>query len=122
MSMKIILSVILTLMFTVSSFSSGTAFPALEKIKILNRDIAGTVTDQNNKFIAGLRVRVINTATKKQYKTKTNKSGFFKFTDLPLGTYTIKFEGRKNFLPKTAERIEVGLNGGVMYNTSLEEK
>ncbi|MBX7172914.1 MAG: carboxypeptidase-like regulatory domain-containing protein [Pyrinomonadaceae bacterium] len=87
----------------------------------LERAIAGTVTDKHYKFIEKVRVRVINVKTKKQYLTRTNNSGFYKIKSLPLGTYFIKFE-RKGFLTKTIKNIEVGLNGGVIYNISLEIK
>ena len=120
--MKIIVSAILSLIFVFNMFGSIPRFSALGFDKTVNREIAGTVTDKSNKFIVGLKIKAINVLTKKQYKTKTNDAGFFKFTNLPLGTYTIRFEGKQKTLPKTVENIEVGLNGGVMYNTSLESK
>lgn len=120
--MKILIVFGLIFVFVFDSFGSLPTFNAAKFIQIANGGIAGTVTDKNNKFIASLKVKIVNVSTKKRYKTKTDKAGYFKVRELPLGTYTIKFEGKKGFAPKTIENVEVGLNGGVVYNTTLEAK
>lgn len=109
--MKIILGLLLCLTFATSIFALSAA-----------REIAGTVTDQNSKFIAGLKVKLINQETKKTYQTKTNESGYYSFKNLPFGIYVLKFEGKKEFKPKTTEKLELGMNGGLMYNVLLEPK
>lgn len=120
--MRFVLIIVLTSIFGFNSFGSNQTLQKLKFIKIFERSIAGTVTDQKNKFIKNVKVNAINVLTKKRYKTKTNESGLFKFQDLPLGIYKIKFEGKSGFLPKTIENVEVGLNGGVFYNISLDAK
>jgi hypothetical protein len=120
--MKMWLPLIFILLLVFNSFSTSSPLNISnfkENNRTANRDIAGTVTDKHNRFIVGLRVSVTDLSKKKQYKTVTDKSGFFIFSGLPLGTYTLTFEGNKAFKPKTVKGVEVSLNGGVMYNTTL---
>lgn len=109
--MKVVFALLACLFFTSAAFAMPEA-----------REIAGTVTDANSRYVTGIRVKLINQDTRKTYQTKTNKSGFYSFRNLPFGQYTLRFEGKKEFAVKTIEKLELGMNGGLMYNVSLEPK
>ena len=118
--MKFIYGLFLCLAVVTNNFALSNDFRTA-KISKSNREISGTITDHNNRFIADIKVKAINTATKKHYQTKTDASGFYKLSNLPLGSYSIRFEGTKEFKSKTV-KLELGLNGDTVYNTVLDSR
>ena len=52
--------------------------------------IRGTVTDPTGAIIPGALVNTTNTATGLKRTEKTNESGIYVFTDLPIGSYTLE--------------------------------
>ena len=61
--------------------------------------IRGTVTDSSGANIPGADVLVTNTATGLKRAEKTNDSGIYVFTDLPIGAYTLQVDA-SGFAPK----------------------
>ena len=113
--MKIILALLLCFTFVANSFGSVRLFRA-------SKEIAGTVTDKFNKFVIGVKVTLVNVKTKKRLQTKTDNSGFFKFTNIALGSYRLEFTGKSEYLPLTSDLFEVGLNGSIGHNITLISK
>ena len=62
------------------------AFPQAAAI---NGQIEGTVTDPTGAVVPGATVGIANTDTGFKREVRTDDSGFFRFTVLPLGTYEL---------------------------------
>ncbi|HZQ50694.1 MAG TPA: TonB-dependent receptor [Bryobacteraceae bacterium] len=77
--------------------------------QVLYGSVAGTVTDQSGRAIAGAAVGVINTDTGLARNTTTGAAGEYSITDLPPGTYTLDVSA-SGFaaVKKTDIRISVG--------------
>src|SRR5205807_5500364 len=56
----------------------------------INGQIEGTVTDPTGAVVPGATVTIENVNTGFRRELKTDSSGFFRFTVLPLGTYDLK--------------------------------
>jgi hypothetical protein len=56
--------------------------------------LRGRVTDPTGAVIDDLAVTLVNAATNDERKTKTNSDGFYVFSSVSPGTYTLKIEGR----------------------------
>src|SRR5215471_16503040 len=56
----------------------------------INGQIEGTVTDPSGAVVPGVTVIIENVNTGLQRELKTDNSGFYRFTVLPLGTYRLK--------------------------------
>src|ERR1051325_9097966 len=54
--------------------------------------ISGTVTDQSGAVVAGANVKAQNPATNFSRETVSATNGFYRFDQLPVGTYTISTE------------------------------
>jgi hypothetical protein len=75
----------------------------------INGQIEGTVTDATGAVVPGARIEITNTNTGFTRSVETDASGFFRFTVLPLGAYSLKAEA-KGF--QTATREGIVLNAG----------
>src|SRR2546427_7653811 len=64
--------------------------------------ISGTVTDSTGQVVPASAVLLINESTGEERRTATNEAGFFVFTALPPGPYTVKveFKGFKSYESK----------------------
>jgi carboxypeptidase family protein/TonB-dependent receptor-like protein len=69
--------------------------------------LRGRITDPNGAVIPSLNVTLVNEATKDERKTKTNDEGFYLFSAVFPGNYTLKVEGN-GF--KTSEQKSVALS------------
>ncbi len=78
-----LLSMILVLMVAASVFGQASGSATLR----------GRVTDPTGAVIPDLRPTLINEATKDERKAKTNDEGFYVFSAVPPGTYTLRVEG-----------------------------
>jgi len=54
--------------------------------------ITGTVTDASNAVVANAKITIHSNATGNDRSINTNESGNYTITNLPSGTYTIRFE------------------------------
>jgi len=54
--------------------------------------INGTITDPSGAVVAGAKVTAIDVATAVARETVSSGAGEFSFSDLPLDTYTVKFQ------------------------------
>ena len=52
--------------------------------------LSGTVTDASGAVIPNATVTLTNPATGDERTTVTGQSGFYKFSELPVGNYTVK--------------------------------
>jgi hypothetical protein len=58
----------------------------------VNGLISGTVLDQQHRSVSGATVRVIDQLNTTSQATRTNEDGYFVFTELRPGTYTLSVE------------------------------
>src|SRR5262249_24188374 len=61
-----------------------TAFP-----QATTGDISGVVVDKTNSVISKAKITATHTDTGKAFTTTTNASGEFRFSNLPIGAYTL---------------------------------
>ncbi len=101
MSFGSIRTVLLTLVFLLSLFPFGGQLEAQTPAGGLN----GVVTDPSGGVIAKAAVR-LTTASGTSLDTRTNRDGFYEFTDLLPGTYTVK-AGAKGFAVFTQENVQI---------------
>ncbi len=80
-STSLILTIALCVVFTCVSLSAfgQTSFGR----------ISGTVSAPDGSVIAGAQVTVRNADTQLMRQTKTDSQGFYVFTELPIGTYSV---------------------------------
>src|SRR5215467_3521011 len=55
-------------------------------------DLSGTVTDSSGAVVPGAKVSVQNASTGVSRQTTASSTGYFVFTQLPTGTYTMTAE------------------------------
>ena len=70
--------------------------------------IQGTVTDASNAAIPEATVSLKNTATGITRETTTSAEGFFRFSSLGAGLYTVSVQ-KTGFSPSTRENIQVAI-------------
>ena len=88
-------------------------------------NIQGTVKDSSGAVIPKANVRLIQTATNRQYITETNDAGIYLFPALELGPYEITVEfsgmetwkGRLNLLAGQTADVEIVLTPGATSTT-----
>ncbi|HWC18788.1 MAG TPA: carboxypeptidase-like regulatory domain-containing protein, partial [Terriglobales bacterium] len=82
-------------------------------------DLVGSVTDQSGAVIANATVTAIHVATGVRSETRTNASGDFRFTNLPVGSYnlTIKAIG---FTTAQVKDVRVELNQTIASKIQLQ--
>ena len=88
-------------------------------------NIQGTVKDSSGAVIPKANVRLIQTATNRQYTTETNDAGIYLFPALELGPYEITVEfsgmetwkGRLNLLAGQTADVETVLTPGATSTT-----
>ena len=76
----------LALGFLLALVSSGTVWGQA------TTSLSGTVTDPNGAVVVGATVTLTNKATGLTRTTATNERGYYQFTQLPPGTYSLRVE------------------------------
>jgi len=84
----------------------------------VNGQIEGTVTDPSGAVVTGATVTVTNVNTGFTRTLKTDESGFFRFTVLPLGSYTVKVTA-PGFAEKTQEGVAIEAGRIATVNVGL---
>jgi uncharacterized protein YkwD len=64
-------------------------------------NITGTVTGSLGGVLSGVKVTTTLTGTKKTLSSTTNSAGVYKFTNIPPGTYILKYQA-KGFIAQSA--------------------
>ena len=87
-----------------------TSFTGFSQNK--NNQIKGKITDNNAAIVSGANVTVQNKASGKEFKTQTNDSGEFGFTNLPSGIYSVKVDA----VGFSSQSKDVSLDNGAVIN------
>ncbi len=81
--------------------------------------ISGIVTDPTGGLVVGAMVTAINTQTGVRAVVHTDKSGFYSFPDLSVGTYDLEVE-QKGFKTFHQSRIVIDANSAIKVDVRLE--
>src|SRR6202040_1459635 len=81
--------------------------------------ISGIVTDPTAGLVVGATVTAINTQTGVRAAIHTDKSGFYNFPDLSVGTYDLEVE-QKGFKTFHQSRIVIDANSEIRIDVKLE--
>jgi hypothetical protein len=81
--------------------------------------LTGTITDNNNALVAGVKVAVTNEATSESRTVVTGPDGQYRIPLLPPGSYRIE-TGRSGFKTATRSGISVVITETITLNIELE--
>lgn len=81
--------------------------------------IQGTVTDNAGAIVADATVTLTNKETNQTQQTKTSDSGFYRFSGLAPGLYTITVE-KENFKKQVVEEVTINAETVEGVNVSLQ--
>ncbi len=77
------------LLFLAALFVSLSVHVCFGQASAINGQIEGTVTDATGAVMPDVTITIENVNTGFKRELKTDSSGFFRFTVLPLGTYKL---------------------------------
>src|SRR6185369_10002773 len=81
--------------------------------------ISGTVQDQSGAVVAGANVRAQNPATNFARETTSATNGFYRFDQLPVGTYTVSVEAA-GFKKSVTQGVALSVNDALTLEFKLE--
>jgi Carboxypeptidase regulatory-like domain len=81
--------------------------------------IAGSVTDQSDAAIAGVKVTVSNTETQSSRVVETDENGFYVITNLPIGPYTVEVN-QPGFKRQQRTDVNVAADGRLTVDFKLQ--
>ena len=81
--------------------------------------IMGTLTDQSGAVVAATEVTLVNLGTNDTRQVPTNGLGFYRFVNVPPGSYRIKV-AKQGFKTITREPIGLEVEGSVQINLTME--
>jgi hypothetical protein len=96
--------------FALSLFLLTLAPAAFGQVSAMNGEVSGAVTDPTGAALPNASVEALNAATGFRISGKTNESGLYRLTLLPLGTYEVSVTAA-GFA--TTKRAGIVLNAGV---------
>lgn len=81
--------------------------------------LSGTVEDTSGAVISGATVTLTNPATQANTSTTTSTSGFYRFSELPPGSYTVNVSAA-NFKPQVINSVGVAAESPRIVNVKLQ--
>jgi len=81
--------------------------------------ISGQVTDPSDKVIPGVTVTLENVSEGVKFTAKTNNSGFYSFSSLPVGAYDITIS-QDSFKTTVIRNVQVQVGQNTASNAKLE--
>jgi Carboxypeptidase regulatory-like domain len=84
-----------------------------------NASLQGVITDPSAGVIPGAHVKRLNNGTQATQDTTANDQGFYRFNQLPAGTYTLTVDA-PNFQTATVANIAVAADLPQTANTTLQ--
>ena len=104
------LVVLVTIGLTVSSSFSQTSTTGV---------VEGTVTDQAGAVVPAITVTISGPNMLRPQTTTTDEGGYYRFSSVPPGRYTVDIAAAKGFSPYKQDNVEVNLERGSTVNISL---
>lgn len=81
--------------------------------------IEGTITDPNGAVVPGVKITLTNLETKKTLQTMSDENGYYSFSSLEAGNYTLRGEAA-NFKAFEFSELKLKKNEGLQASTKLE--
>lgn len=81
--------------------------------------ISGTVADSSGRVVSGATVTITSDGTGLAFTRTTNTSGFYNFTPIKIGSYTLSVEA-PNFAKFVQEKVQVNVSQTVGLNVTLK--
>src|SRR5579875_2657301 len=85
----------------------------------LNASLQGVVTDQTGGVVPGAHVKLLNTGTQASQDTTTNDQGFYRFNQLPAGTYDVTIDAN-GFQTSTITGVQLAADLPQTKNATLQ--
>ncbi len=92
---------------------------ALPTMAQLNASLQGVISDPSGAVIPGAHVQLKNNGTNAVQDTTANDQGFYRFNQLPAGTYTLSVSA-PNFQTATVTNVNVAADLPQSANTTLQ--
>ena len=93
--------------------------PASARAQAISGDLTGTVFDASGAAIANASIVALDDATGVRSAAQTNAEGIYRFTNLPIGRYTITATA-PGFTSDELKNVDVTLNTVVTANLTLQ--
>jgi len=93
-------------------FSASSAFAAITGI------VSGTVTDPSGAVVPGVEVTAVNEATGITFKVKTDSKGYYSFSALDVGSYTVTAT-LGGFQTQRITNVKVDANSSIRNDITL---
>jgi len=84
-----------------------------------NASVSGTVEDNTGAVIFGASITLTNPSTQATQTTTSNSSGFYRFSELPPGSYTVSITA-SNFKPETLNDVIVSAEAPRVVDVKLQ--
>ena len=106
-------------LFRILAFAALIAAPnAFPQAAAINGQIEGTVTDPTGAVVPGVKIEIKNENTGYARAGESDSSGFYRFTVLPLGRYTVTAD-TSGFQKFTAQNVELTAGATATINIAL---
>src|SRR5579884_4000327 len=92
---------------------------ALPAFAQLNASLQGVVSDPSGGVIPGAHVKLLNNGTQATQETTANDQGFYRFNQLPAGTYTVTIDAQ-GFQASTITNVQVAADLPQSANATLQ--
>ncbi len=109
-------------MFRLSKVLYVLAFLSLAALPVLaqfNASLQGTVQDTSGAVVSGAHVKLLNTGTQATLETTTNDQGFYRFNQLPAGTYTLTADA-PGFQTATITQVQIAADLAQTKDATLQ--
>ena len=95
------------------------ALAALPVAAQFNASVQGTIQDPSGAVVSGAHIKLVNTGTQATLETTTNDQGFYRFNQLPAGTYTLTVDA-PGFQTSTVTAVQVAADLPQTANATLQ--
>ena len=102
--------VLVTIGFSVTNSFSQTSTTGV---------VEGTVTDQAGAVVPAITVTISGPNMLRPQTTTTDEGGYYRFSSVPPGRYTVDVASAKGFSPYKQDNVEVNLERGSTVNIAL---
>lgn len=105
--------------FAVLTVILGLLLPTNGLAQAISGDLIGTVFDSSGAAIPGASVEALNDATGVKTSAQANAAGVYRFTNLPIGRYTVSASAT-GFSSDQLKNVDVALNNTATANLTLK--
>ncbi|MBV8569692.1 MAG: carboxypeptidase regulatory-like domain-containing protein, partial [Acidobacteriaceae bacterium] len=85
----------------------------------VNASLSGTVQDPSGAVIPGAHVKLLDNGTQTARETTTNAQGYYRFNQLPAGSYTLSVD-QNGFQTSTVSNVNIAADVAQTANATLQ--